>query len=298
MALTISLTPGAVVTEDDLLTVALLNLLANPTIKLEGSVSSLALADGSVTTAKLADLALAASAAGRGKMQDGFFSADATGRAKFANNFLTAALMEETAREGVMQYAAGIQTATVYAVTLSPAATAYTEGMRIAFKADTANVAAVSVNINGLGNKALKRCHPSGLLDLAANDLVAGRIVTAIYDGTVFQVTSDCAGLFVGAENAIVAGLVGNVVHGLGTKPSVVRWVLVNKTAELGYSIGDEVGIEQQDSSGSNVMSAGASATNVWCAVDSLSFALLNKTTGNRTGATAGNWRLKCYARL
>lgn len=298
MALTIRLTPGVVVTEDMLWTVALLNLIANPTVDLEGSVSSLALADGAVTTAKLADLALAASALGRGKMQDGFFAADATSRAKFAAGFLTASLLEESAREQVMLYAAGVQTATVYAVALSPAATVYTEGMVLRFKADSANVAAVSVNVNALGSKALKRCHSSGLVDLAANDIVTGQVVTAVYDGTVFQIVSECQGVFVSAEFAIAAGLVGNVAHGLGAAPSGLRWVMICKSAVLGYGVGDEIGIEQQDSSGANVMSGGANATNVWCAVDTLSFGLLSKTTGNRTVTSAANWRLKCYARL
>jgi hypothetical protein len=48
------------------------------------------LADGQVTTAKLADSALSANVAGRAKMQDGFLSADAAGRAKMADGYLSA----------------------------------------------------------------------------------------------------------------------------------------------------------------------------------------------------------------
>jgi len=72
------------------ITYELLNLLAKPTINLEGSIGSVALADGSVTTVKIADNAIAASTTGRAKMQDGFFSADATGRAKFVAGFFGA----------------------------------------------------------------------------------------------------------------------------------------------------------------------------------------------------------------
>ena len=55
MALTISLTPGIVLTAEEVLTAAKLNLLGNPTIELEGALSSTTIADNAVTTAKLAD---------------------------------------------------------------------------------------------------------------------------------------------------------------------------------------------------------------------------------------------------
>lgn len=108
MALTVNLTPGAVVTEGDLWTAALLNLLANPTVELEGSVSAASIADNSITLAKLVDGILAASAAGRAKMADGYLtlakladgilSADATGRLKMADAFLTYAKLATDAK--------------------------------------------------------------------------------------------------------------------------------------------------------------------------------------------------------
>ena len=55
MALTISLTPGIVLTAEEVLTAAKLNLLGNPTVELEGALSSTTIADNAVTTAKLAD---------------------------------------------------------------------------------------------------------------------------------------------------------------------------------------------------------------------------------------------------
>ncbi len=85
----ITVTPGYQFPTDGSqpLTIDLLNLLGKPTIDLTGSIGTLTLADGSVTTAKLANNALAASSTGRGKMQDGYFAADATSRAKFAAAF-------------------------------------------------------------------------------------------------------------------------------------------------------------------------------------------------------------------
>lgn len=88
--ISLTLTPGYQLVEGEVLTIAILNALGTPTVDLTGAVGTLSLADGSVTTVKIASNALAASATGRGKMQDGFFAADATSRAKFVANFFGA----------------------------------------------------------------------------------------------------------------------------------------------------------------------------------------------------------------
>lgn len=60
--------------------------------KLDADISAqLALPDGIITLAKLADGVLEDSATGRGKMADGFLSADTAGRAKMDDAFVTAA---------------------------------------------------------------------------------------------------------------------------------------------------------------------------------------------------------------
>lgn len=79
--LSISLVPGYLPAEDELIDNAILRLIARPTVTLIGSIGSATLSDGSVTTAKLANGAL---------------SADATGRAKMADEFLTAAKLNAT----------------------------------------------------------------------------------------------------------------------------------------------------------------------------------------------------------
>lgn len=225
MALTIKLTPGAVVTGTDAVTAALLNLLANPTVSLEGSVGALALGDGSVTTPKLADGVLSADATGRGKMADlyltvgklvdGILSADATGRGKMANGYLTAVLMEETTRAGVMQFAAGTLSGSVYAVTLSPAATAYTAGMVVRFTADVAGGQQVAVN--GLAAKTIRWRGVS----LTTNDITAGMLVEVVYDGTNFQLTSTRG--YLAAEPVVAAGRNITVKNSVGTPASIVE---------------------------------------------------------------------------
>lgn len=53
MAVSASITPGAVVTENDNITVSLLNQIANPTVDISGSVSSLAIGNNAINDANV-----------------------------------------------------------------------------------------------------------------------------------------------------------------------------------------------------------------------------------------------------
>jgi hypothetical protein len=79
--LSIALTPGYLPTDGELIDNAILRLIARPTIALEGSIGAASIADGAVTTVKLAD---------------GVLTADTTGRAKMADEYLTAAKLNAT----------------------------------------------------------------------------------------------------------------------------------------------------------------------------------------------------------
>ena len=81
-------------------------------------------------------------------------------------------------------------TANTYVIALSPAITAYAAGQEITFKAGAASTTASTLNVNTLGAKALKKLHDQ---DIASGDIESGSIVTAVYDGTNFQVTSQLA---------------------------------------------------------------------------------------------------------
>jgi hypothetical protein len=78
-------------------------------------------------------------------------------------------------------------TANAYVIALSPAITAYAAGQAITFKAGAASTTASTLNVNTLGTKALKKKNDQ---DIASGDIEASQIVTAVYDGTSFQVTS------------------------------------------------------------------------------------------------------------
>lgn len=86
--------------------------------------------------------------------------------------------------DGALDYAADTGAADAYVVALSPALDAYVQGMPVYFKAAHANAGASTLNINGLGLKAIKK---AGSLPLTSEDIREGQVVCVIYDGTNFQ---------------------------------------------------------------------------------------------------------------
>lgn len=70
-------------------------------------------------------------------------------------------------------------------VALSPAAVEYKRGMRLYVLIANTTGGATTINVNGLGAKAVTRRDGSQLLD---GDLVAGGIAELVYDGSKFQV--------------------------------------------------------------------------------------------------------------
>lgn len=68
-------------------------------------------------------------------------------------------------------------------LTASPAITTLIEGLTIRFKNTTANTGAVTLNVNGLGAKAVRK---NGGVNLSTGNLKAGGIYTVCYDGASF----------------------------------------------------------------------------------------------------------------
>jgi hypothetical protein len=71
--------------------------------------------------------------------------------------------------------------------TTSPALTAYATGNQFSFLVANTNTGAVTINVDGLGAKAITR---TGTTALVAGDMVAGQAVEIIYDGTRFQLVN------------------------------------------------------------------------------------------------------------
>ena len=76
------------------------------------------------------------------------------------------------------------------AITLTnvPAVGSYVAGLRLTFKAGSNNTSAMTANVDGLGNKNIKKMNSGALADPASGDVVSGGIYDLIYDGTQFQI--------------------------------------------------------------------------------------------------------------
>lgn len=79
-----------------------------------------------------------------------------------------------------------------YAITPSPAITAYTAGQTFTFQAGTANTGAATLNVNALGAKTIKK---NVSTDLATGDILLNQIVEVKYDGTNMQLISIPSGI-------------------------------------------------------------------------------------------------------
>lgn len=90
-------------------------------------------------------------------------------------------------QDGSTIYAADGGGSDTYVITLDPVPTAYTVGMVINFKANTANTGAATLNVNGLGAKTIEKNKD---IELTDGDIKAGQLVSVIYDGTNFQMQS------------------------------------------------------------------------------------------------------------
>lgn len=82
-----------------------------------------------------------------------------------------------------VNYAADAQASDTYVITLAPALLAYSVGLEINFKANTANTGAATINVNGLGAKTIVKGVST---TLANNDILANMFCKIIYDGTNF----------------------------------------------------------------------------------------------------------------
>lgn len=102
----------------------------------------------------------------------------------------------------VVAYAADSVGTDSYAITLSPALSAYAVGQQFVFAAGTANTGAASLNVNGLGAKTIKKDYNADLND---GDIAQNQMITVIYDGTNFQMQNPAHGLLNQSLSAIYA---------------------------------------------------------------------------------------------
>jgi hypothetical protein len=125
----------------------------------------------------LANIAVAAGAAS-------IVNANITDKRVYVN--MNSGVLLNLSRQGLGNNLATVGgTGDAITLTMSPAYSAYASPMVIWFKATAANTTAVTINVDGLGAKSLKRL--DGATALIANDIKNGQLVCILYDGTNLQ---------------------------------------------------------------------------------------------------------------
>lgn len=107
-------------------------------------------------------------------------------------DLIEAGHLKQYSGEAYYSVAGGGSTSSAYVATVIPAPlSGYPVGMVINFKPNADNAASPTLNVNGLGAKAIVK---NGSTPLAATDLKNGQVVSLVYDGTNFQMVAASAG--------------------------------------------------------------------------------------------------------
>lgn len=118
-----------------------------------------------------------------------------------------------------------------YVITLTTAPAAYATGQVYAFKANTVNTGAATLNINSLGAKSIVRSDGAALAD---GDIAAGQIVEVIYDGTNMRLTGPRGGATATKQTFTASGTY--------TAPTGLRFAVVDIQGVGGAGSSDNVG--------------------------------------------------------
>lgn len=95
-------------------------------------------------------------------------------------------------------------------ITLTPVLSAYAAGQMINFKAAAPNTGAITLQVDVLGVQSIKNSAGS---NLSSGDIVAGQIVTVVYNGTYFQLVSGAGGGGGGSSDAVISSIT-QAAHG------------------------------------------------------------------------------------
>lgn len=163
----------------------------------------------------------------------------------------------------------------------------------------------VAKNLSDVDSAATARTN-LGLKALAIKDTIndgdwSGTDLAVANGGTGASTAADArsnlgiplANSFESSEQTLTADTTTNVAHGLGARPTVVLGYLRCKTADLNYSVGDEVAspIVAVQGGTDKGISVGMDATNVFFTVTD-EVVLPDKTSATVGTITLANWRV------
>ena len=147
--------------------------------------------------------------------------------------------------------ASGTDTLTL---TLDPPIASYTTGLKASFKAANNNTGTVTIAINGLSAKTIKK--NAGADDLVANDLVSGGIYNIEYDGTNFQIDRLVGAGVTSISNVAITAVANIDITGFlpGTYDNYEVWISNGQPANDGVIL-----ILETSTDGGSTFDVGAS---------------------------------------
>lgn len=125
--------------------------------------------------------------------------------------------------------------ANAYAVTLTPAPSAYTTGMTILFKPSASNTGASTVNVNSLGARNIKSTFGA---NPGANEIYASNYALMTYDGTNFILLNPAGGTT--GSVVTISDVDDTPVNGVTTAPISSNWAYDHVAAadpHTGYAL-------------------------------------------------------------
>ena len=129
-------------------------------------------------------------------------------------------------------YALDTGSANNYVITITGQTTTYAAGIAFQFKATNTNTGASTLNVNAQGTQSIVRTDGSAL---SAGDILAGGIVSVMYDGTNFQLMNDAGGKAETFSNVTVTGTATiNVANVTTFSPAITNAQLANSNVTIG----------------------------------------------------------------
>ena len=160
--------------------------------------------------------------------------------------------------------------------TVVPALSAYATGNQFSFLVANTNTGAVTINVDGIGAKAITR---TGTTALVAGDMVAGQAVEIIYDGTRFQLVNGNS-----FTNLKVSGTLG--VTGVAT--FTAQPIVSSLTASLPVFTDASKGLVSNTMTGTGNVVMSTNAVLTTPALGTPSALVGTNITGTAAGLTAG----------
>jgi hypothetical protein len=228
--LTLLFTPGYVWTVGEVVTEDKLNLAANPTISIVGSLGSTTIGDGAVTTPKLAT---------------GVLSADADGRSKMADTYLTAAkLGPDVAGDGLTGGNGSPLAFNPDGITIT------TIGGKAVVKSSGAGIVGTSRNLLGQNNAGA----PNNKADYTADEMLVKDAsgnpqLLLSFSVTIDLTASGANGLDTGSEASNTWYYAYAIAKADGTKAGLFSTSATAPTLPSGYTYKALIGVVRNDNS-------------------------------------------------